>query len=75
MNFIYYEMEQIRLNNKDIFKEIFDKSPIGILFYDKKGKLTDTNMSAQKITGVQKLEDIVGSDIFNNPDISSKRQN
>jgi PAS domain S-box-containing protein len=74
LNFIYYEMEQIWLKNKDIFKEIFDKSPIGILFYDKKGRLTDINMSAQKITGVQKLEDIVGSEIFNNPDISSKRQ-
>ena len=30
------------------YSEIFEKSPIGILFYDKEGKLVDANQSASK---------------------------
>ena len=36
--------------NKQL-REIFEKSPIGILFYDKEGKLTDANQSALEIVG------------------------
>ena len=67
-------MEQDRLKNKDIFKEIFDKSTIGILIYDKKGKLVDANVSALKNLGISRLKDILGSDIFDHPNINSNRQ-
>ena len=53
------------MKNK-IFKEIFEKSPIGILFYDLNGKLVDANASALKIIGKSKLDDILGTNIFHN---------
>jgi len=62
------------LKNKDKFKEIFDKSPTGILFYDKEGKLIDVNESALKIARIPKLEDILDNNIFDNPNIASKKE-
>ena len=44
-------------NNK--FREIFEKSPIGILFYDKEGKLTDANNSALEIAGIPSLNECI----------------
>jgi PAS domain S-box-containing protein len=61
----------IILNDK--FKEIFDKSPIGILVYDKEGKIININQSALKIAGIPKLEDISDSNIFDNQNIASKK--
>ena len=63
------------MKNKDKFKEIFDKSPIGILFYDKEGKFIDANESALKIARISKLEDILDSNIFDNPYLTSKKEN
>ncbi len=62
------------MKNKDRFKDIFNKSPIGILFYDQEGKLVDANQSSLKIAGISKLEDILGSNLFDNINISSKKE-
>jgi len=59
-----------QLEVKDKFTEIFDKSPIGILIYDKKGKLIDINQSARNIRMSYKLEDILDKNIFDNPNIA-----
>jgi PAS domain S-box-containing protein len=67
-------MEQDRLKNKEIFKEIFDKSTIGILIYNKKGKLVDANASALEIFGISRLKDILGSEIFDDQNIKFNRQ-
>ncbi|MGZ7044100.1 MAG: PAS domain-containing protein, partial [Methanobacterium sp.] len=56
-------------NQDSQYKEIFEKSPIGILFYDKEGKLTDANQSALEIFGIPSLNDCVGLSLFDNPDI------
>ncbi len=66
--------EYIELKNIDKFKEIFDKSPIGIIFYDNEGKLVDANNSALNIWGISKLEDIIGSYIFDNQNIADKKE-
>ncbi|MFZ0441183.1 MAG: PAS domain S-box protein, partial [Methanobacterium sp.] len=63
---------QTRQSNTD-FKEIFYQSPIGLLLYDKNGKLTNANDSALKIARIPKLDDVVGTNIFDNPTISSKK--
>ncbi len=42
------------------FREIFEKSPIGILFFDKEGNLTDANPSALEIGGFPSLNDVIG---------------
>jgi PAS domain S-box-containing protein len=56
------------------FNEIFYQSPIGIFFYDKKGKLTNANDSALYIARIPKLEDVLGTNIFDNPKIASKKE-
>ena len=56
------------------FEEIFYQSPIGILFYDKKGRLTNANDSALNIARIPKLEDVLGTNIFDNPKIASKKE-
>ncbi len=60
----------INLEVNDKLKEIFDKSPIGIIIYDKKGKLIDINQSAQKIGMISKLGDILDKNIFDIPNIA-----
>ncbi len=54
----------------DRLKGIFDKSPIGIIIYDKKGKLIDINQSAQKIGMISKLGDILDKNLFDIPNIA-----
>ena len=49
------------------FEEIFSQSPIGILLYDKKGRLTNANNSALNIARIPKLDDVLGTNIFDNP--------
>ena len=56
------------------FSEIFNTSPVGILFYDKKGNLVDINPSALKIFGVTKLEDLKSLNLFDNPYLASKKE-
>ncbi len=55
------------------FEEIFYQSPIGLLLYDKDGKLTNANDSALKIARIPKLDDVVGTNIFDNPILASKK--
>ena len=56
------------------FEEIFYQSPIGILFYDKEGRLTNANDSALKIARIPKLDEVLGINIFENPLIASKKE-
>ncbi|MGZ7107983.1 MAG: PAS domain-containing protein [Methanobacterium sp.] len=56
------------------FREIFEKSPIGILFYDKKGKLTNANRSALEIAGIPSLDVCIGLNLFDNPNIESRKE-
>ncbi|UTB33546.1 MAG: PAS domain-containing protein [Methanobacterium sp. ERen5] len=56
---------------KERFKEIFDKSPIGILIYGSDGKLVDANRSALKIVGCN-WGTVLGMDLFYNPEIQEK---
>ncbi len=55
------------------FEEIFSQSPIGIFFYDKNGKLTNANDSALNIARIPKLDDVLGTNLFDNPKIASKK--
>ena len=55
------------------FEEIFYQSPIGIFLYDKEGRLINANDSALKIARIQKLSDVLGTNIFDNPKIASKK--
>ena len=62
------------MNKKDkIFKEIFDKSPIGIFCYDKKGNLIDANLTALEIAGIESITNFKKVNLFDNPNIASKK--
>ena len=62
------------MNKTDnIFKEIFDKSPIGIFCYDKKGNLIDANSTALEIAGIDSIDNFKKVNLFDNPDIASKK--
>ena len=63
-------MEQL----DDKFREIFNQSPIGIIFHDKKGITVDANNSALKIMAISRLDDILGLSMFDNPPIEEKRE-
>ena len=58
----------------DEFKEMFDNSPIGVLFYDAEGKLTNANQSALEIAGIPSLSDCLGFNLFDNPDVASRKE-
>jgi len=55
------------------FREIFNKSPLGIIFYDEEGNTFDANKSALDIMGIPKLEDILGFNLFMNPYIQDRK--
>ncbi len=56
------------------FQEIFYQSPIGIFFYDKNGRLINANNSALNIARIPKLDDVLGTNIFDNPTLASKKE-
>ena len=56
------------------FEEIFYQSPIGILLYDKEGRLTNANDSALNIAKIPRLNDVLGTNIFDNPLLASKKE-
>lgn len=66
----YYKMDD--QNNQ--YSEIFEKSPIGILFYDREGKLVDANQSALKIARVSQFKDVQGINLFADPHIESRKE-
>lgn len=49
--------------------EIFENSPLGILFFNKEGKLIDVNPAALKIIGVKSFDSIEDIMIWDNEDI------
>ncbi|HML06418.1 MAG TPA: PAS domain-containing protein [Methanobacterium sp.] len=55
-------------------EEAFDKSPIGILFYDKKGKLLDANQSALEITEIHSLDDFKKFNLFDDLNFRPKKE-
>ena len=58
----------------DEYKEIFNQSPIGIIFHDEKGITVNANNSALKIMGISRLDDILGLSMFDNPPIEEKKE-
>ncbi|MFW9878751.1 MAG: PAS domain S-box protein [Candidatus Thorarchaeota archaeon] len=56
-------------NSENLFKAIYDDSPIGIELYNSYGKLIDLNQSCLELFGVSDKEDIIGFDLLNDPNI------
>lgn len=55
------------MENYDMLREMFNKSPIGTLFYDKNGSLIDLNPAILQIVGLKEKEELQSLNIFDNP--------
>ncbi|MGB9936594.1 MAG: PAS domain S-box protein [Methanobacterium sp.] len=62
------------MGKNNYLEEIFNRSPIGILFYDKKGKLIDANPIALKLTEIFRLNISKEVNLFDNLHVASKKE-
>ena len=65
---------EIKNHENNFREEIFDKSPIGILFYNKEGKLIEANHSALKIAGIPLSTNFEEINLFDIPNIILKKE-
>ncbi|MFX1502816.1 MAG: PAS domain S-box protein, partial [Promethearchaeota archaeon] len=66
-------MGENQINNTvNLFKTIYNDSPIGIEIYDLNGKLIDANQSCLELFGVSSKDDIKGFNLLNDPNIPKK---
>ncbi len=55
--------------SEERFKGIFAKSPIAIGVYDSRARMVDANEACLEIFGIQRPDEIIGSDLFSNPNL------
>ncbi|MHA2096303.1 MAG: PAS domain S-box protein, partial [Candidatus Hodarchaeales archaeon] len=60
------------LNTEEIFSTIFEKSHIGFELYNAAGLLTDANPACLEIFGISSLEEVIGFDLFEDPNLSDE---
>ncbi len=53
--------------NEKILRNIYMNIPVGIELYDKDGYMVDLNHKDMEIFGVQRREDVIGLNLFENP--------
>ena len=64
------KMGEGNLNNaENLFKSIYNDSPIGIEIYNSKGKLIDLNQSCMELFGISHKDDVKGFNLLNDPNI------
>jgi len=62
-------VSQSIITNEEMFREIFEKSPVCIELFDSDGILTGANRQTVELFGVEGAEDLIGFDLFNDPNI------
>ncbi|MCP9610945.1 hybrid sensor histidine kinase/response regulator [Coprobacter tertius] len=55
--------------SEKLFKNVFANIPVGVEIYNKDGNLTDLNNKDMDIFGIEKKSDVIGVNIFSNPNI------
>jgi len=60
-------------NSNNLFKALYDDSPIGIELYDSSGNLIDLNQSCMELFGVLSKDDVKGFDLLNDPNIPEEQ--
>ncbi len=64
------KFEENQLNNtEELFKSIYNDSPIGIELFDSNGKLIDLNQSCLELFGVSNKDEVKGFDLLSDPNI------
>ena len=56
--------------SEKLFKNVFANIPVGVEIYDKNGTLTDLNNKDMEIFGIVKKSDVLGVNLFSNPNIN-----
>lgn len=54
-------------SEKRILLNIYDRSPIGIAFYDREGRLIDMNEACLRLLGMQSVDSEIGTSLFELP--------
>ena len=66
------EMAGHILETDEIFRTIYEESPIGIELYDREGRLRRVNKACAKIFGLADTRDAMGFDLFADPNVSDQ---
>jgi PAS domain S-box-containing protein len=53
--------------SEEKFRQIFEASPIGIQLFDSEANLVKANPSSMKMAGVEKVEDLIGFNLYSDP--------
>ena len=64
------EAHQALDRSEKLFKNIFANIPAGVEIYDKDGLLVDINNKDMEIFGVRDKSDVIGVNLFENPNVS-----
>nr|WP_203558264.1 ATP-binding protein [Bacteroides sp. 224] len=64
-----HKMHEELDRSEKILRNIYDNLPVGIELYDKDGKLIDMNSCDIKMFGLTRKEDVLGINLFNNPNM------
>lgn len=59
-------------HSEKLFKNIFANIPAGVEIYDKDGFLVDINNKDMEIFGVRDKQDVIGVNLFENPNVSAQ---
>ena len=60
--------------SRDKFRELFSKSPIGTILYDRNGQLIEVNQSSLQITGIPSIEAFKQINLFDNLHIKLRKE-
>ena len=54
---------------ENVFEALYNDSPMGIELFDSEGKLYDVNSSYMELFGVVNKGDLIGFDLFSDPNL------
>ena len=67
---IFHNTQNALQVSEAMFHNIFEEIPVGVEIYDRNGRLIDINAEDMRIFGIKNKQDILGCNIFENPNIS-----
>ncbi|MCD8029289.1 MAG: ATP-binding protein [Bacteroides sp.] len=69
-----YKVHEELDRSEKILRNIYDNLSVGIELYDKDGRLVDLNNSNMEMFGITKKEDVIGLNLFDDPNIPQEHK-